>query len=78
MDEHRLKLQEKRSGRSPSKPGTFQRAARVLVLLSVAGVMPAFLMRCDKAALNVQRGFFFGLGEQVSEMLLTAVEVEGD
>ena len=47
------------------------------MLLSVAGVMPAFVMRCDKAALNVQRGFFFGLGEQVSEMLLTAVEVEG-
>jgi hypothetical protein len=40
------------------------------VLIAVAGVLPAFIMRCDKAALNFQRGFFQGLGLSVSETLV--------
>ena len=35
-----------------------------------AGMLPAFIMRCDKAALNVQRGFYEGLGLSVSQLLV--------
>jgi len=46
------------------------RAARRLMIVLAAGVLPAFVMRCDKAALNFQRGFFQGLGLNVSEALV--------
>jgi len=45
------------------------RLFRWLVVCAV-GVTPAFVMRCDKAALNLQRGFFEGLGIAVSGALL--------
>jgi len=34
------------------------------------GVLPAFVMRCDKAALNFQRGLYEGLGDSLSELLV--------
>lgn len=46
------------------------RGVRRFVLIAVAGVLPAFIMRCDKAALNFQRGFFQGLGLNVSGALV--------
>ncbi len=45
------------------------RLFRWLVVCSV-GVLPAVVMRCDKAALNVQRAFFEGLGFALSDALL--------
>ncbi len=40
------------------------------IAVLAAGMLPAFVMRCDKAALNLQRGFYEGLGENLSEILL--------
>ena len=51
------------------KRGT--RLVRWLMIVSAAGIMPAFILRCDKAALNFQRGLMQGLGEDVAELLLT-------
>ena len=48
----------------------FERAVRWVFVVAAAGVAPAFVMRCDKAALNVQRGFFQGLGLSVGEALV--------
>ena len=45
------------------------RIARWLVVVA-AGTMPAFVMRCDKAALNFQRGLFEGLGVSVSDLVV--------
>lgn len=39
------------------------RRARWRLILGTA-ILPAFLLQCDKAALNLQRGFFQGLGNQ--------------
>ncbi len=44
----------------------FRRTVRRLLLVGAAGLLPAFLMRCDKAALNLQEGFFEGLGLAIS------------
>lgn len=49
------------------------RAGRVALL---AGLLPAFFLQCDKAALNAQRGFWQGLGFQVSEVLAAQVDFE--
>ncbi len=46
------------------------RVVRWAMLVATAGVMPAFVMRCDKAALNFQEGLFEGLGLSVSQTLL--------
>lgn len=46
------------------------RFRRWLVLVGVFGVLPAFFLRCDKAALNFQRGLFQGLGEDVGSLIL--------
>ena len=35
-------------------------------------------MRCDKAALNFQRAFFEGLGEEASDLLLNQFPADGD
>jgi len=48
----------------------FERAIRWVFVVAAAGVAPAFLMRCDKAVLNAQRGFFQGLGLSVSDALV--------
>ena len=41
-----------------------------LLLAGMSGMLPAFILRCDKAALNLQRGFFQGLGDSLSDLLL--------
>ena len=43
---------------------------RWLLMVAATGVLPAFVMRCDKAALNFQRGLFEGLGMNASDMLV--------
>ena len=48
----------------------FARVVRWVFLVAAAGVLPAFVMRCDKAALNFQRGLYQGLGLNVSEALV--------
>jgi len=45
------------------------RIVRWLMLIGMTGLLPAFVMRCDKAALNFQKGLTQGLGGQVSEIL---------
>jgi len=57
----------------------FERAVRWGFVVAAAGVAPAFVMRCDKAALNVQRGFFQGLGLSVSDALVDGglINLEG-
>lgn len=50
-------------------PSPGSRCARWLALIGAA-VLPAFVMRCDKAALNVQRGFYEGLGLSLSQVLV--------
>jgi len=41
-----------------------------LLMVGLVGVLPAFIMRCDKAALNFQRGLMQGLGEDVGDLIL--------
>ena len=48
----------------------FERAVRWVIVVAAAGVVPAFVMRCDKAALNFQRGLYQGLGLSLSESLV--------
>ena len=48
----------------------FERAVRWAFVVAAAGVVPAFVMRCDKAALNFQRGLYQGLGLSLSETLV--------
>lgn len=48
-----------------------------LVQLAACGLLPAFVMRCDKAALNFQRGFFEGLGLWLSRFAVDAAGVVG-
>lgn len=48
----------------------FERAVRWVFLVAAAGVVPAIVMRCDKAALNLQRGFYQGLGLSLSDTLV--------
>lgn len=50
-----------------------ERFYRYLMLFTASAMLPGFVMRCDKAALNFQRGFFEGLGIGVSEFLLQMV-----
>ena len=48
-----------------------KRTSRLMKWLTVvvaAGMLPAFIMRCDKAALNLQQGLFEGLGMQLGTM----------
>ena len=47
------------------------RLFRWLMLVSTAGILPAFILNCDSAALNFQRGLFQGLGEDAGDFLLT-------
>lgn len=44
-----------------------------LFLICSAGILPGFVMRCDKAALNFQRGLFEGLGYDVASLVAGAV-----
>jgi|GEM_PF-2236091 len=54
------------------------RVVRWLVILGMSGILPAFFMRCDKAALNFQRGLFIGLGADVGNLLINQFPVDGD
>ena len=53
--------------RSPSR---LSRTARWMMVFAISGILPAVFMRCDKAALNFQRGLFTGLGVGVSQVLV--------
>lgn len=57
----------------------FERVVRWVFVVAAAGVAPAFVMRCDKAALNFQRGLFQGLGLSVSDALVDGglINLEG-
>lgn len=54
------------------------RLFRWLLIVGAAGALPAFVMRCDKAALNIQRGLFQGLGEDIADTLLAQVPINAD
>jgi hypothetical protein len=47
-----------------------QRITRWLMVVCSAAVLPAFFLKCDKAALNAQRGFFHGLGEAIAAQVV--------
>lgn len=51
------------------------RLCRWLMLVSTAGMLPAFLLNCDSAALNFQRGLWQGLGEDAGDILLTQINL---
>lgn len=52
------------------------RLLRWLLVLGASGVLPAFIMRCDKAALNFQRGLFRGLGEDVGALIISQLPAQ--
>jgi hypothetical protein len=52
------------------------RFLRYLMVVGAAGVLPAFILNCDKAALNFQRGLLQGLGEDVGDLLLNQMSQE--
>ena len=51
---------------------------RWLVIVGMSGILPGFVMRCDKAALNFLRGLFQRLGEQAGDLLLTQFPAGGE
>ncbi|MFQ5493966.1 MAG: hypothetical protein ACE5EX_01160 [Phycisphaerae bacterium] len=53
------------------------RFTRWLLVVGLAGLMPAVVMRCDKAALNFQRGLFLGLGAGAAGLLLNQASLGG-
>ena len=46
------------------------RFVRWMMIVGASGVLPAVVMRCDKAALNLQRAFFEELGVQAVDLIL--------
>ena len=48
----------------------FSRSFRWLLLVGMSGFLPAFFLKCDKAFLNLQRGFFQGLGDSFSDLFV--------
>ena len=46
------------------------RVARWLMIVAASGALPTFILRCDKAALNFQRGLLQGLGEDVGDYIV--------
>ena len=42
---------------------------KLMALLALGAALPAFFLKCDKAALNLQRGFWQGLGDSISDLL---------
>ncbi len=54
-----------------------KRMLRWMMIVAVAGVLPAFLLRCDKASLNFQRGLMQGLGEDVGDFIIEQAGVTG-
>ena len=47
-----------------------KRIARWLMIVVASGVLPAFILQCDKAALNFQRGLMQGLGEEAADLIM--------
>jgi hypothetical protein len=47
----------------------WSRIVRWAMVVGASGLLPAFVLRCDKASLNFQRGLTQGLGHEVSEIL---------
>ncbi len=54
------------------------RIVRWLVIVGMSGILPGFVMRCDKAALNFQRALFEELGVQASGLLVNQFPADGD
>ena len=54
------------------------RFVRWLIVVGTASILPAFILKCDKAALNFQRGLLQGLGDDVAGLLLTQVVADGE
>ncbi len=46
-----------------------RRLVRWLMVVAAAGILPGFVMRCDKAALNFQQALFQGLGSEASDLV---------
>ncbi len=46
------------------------RFVRWMMIVGASGVLPAAIMRCDKAALNLQRAFWEELGVQTAGLVL--------
>jgi hypothetical protein len=56
----------------------WSRFARWATVVGASGLLPTTVMRCDKAALNFQRGLTQGLGHQFSEVLADELFDLGD
>ena len=54
------------------------RVLRWLMIVAASGILPAFVLRCDKAALNFQRGLLQGLGEDVGDLIIGQVTGQTD
>ncbi len=54
------------------------RVLRWLMIVAASGILPAFVLRCDKAALNFQRGLLQGLGEDVGDLIIEQVAARTD
>jgi len=44
-------------------------------LVFACGLLPAFFLQCDKAGLNIQRGFWQGLGFNLSTLITTQLQL---
>lgn len=42
---------------------------KFVCLALLCGMLPAWFLACNKAALNLQRGFWQGLGFNISELI---------
>ena len=51
------------------------RALKVLMIVGASGTMPGFILRCDKAALNLQRTFYEGLGDNLADLVVEQVNL---
>ena len=52
------------------------RLGRWLMVIAAAGVLPAFIMRCDKAALNFQRSLIQSMGADVGSLLISQISID--
>ncbi len=59
------------------RPTRLARAARWMMVVAAAGILPAFVLQCDSAALNIQRGFFQELGALLSQAVAEGTFVTG-
>ena len=51
---------------------------RWLMVVGAAGFVPAFILDCDKAALNFQRGMLEQLGENAADLVFEQVQAAGE